>query len=302
MPFFKTRYDKNAKRRRAEKAAEAANAASRPLERVAADALAGKNTGDVLTGTTSEREGQLAGLNLGNLGYGQGLAQTGQDIQKVKQLQSDRTAQSGADPVSAAIMGQKAGAMANAQRNLAASGVKGGGAAGAVDNVGRAANQDIAASLYGQQAQSLGAERSLASNMLAGQTSLMQGGGAGKDIPSAPKSTSFMDSVICTELHRQGLMSTPVYMLDAEYGKLLKEESPHVVIGYHFLAKPIVKLMRKSKFFTKLISYPALKWAHQIAGIENSITGSLIFNVGQPICGIIGKLIISGEKYVLGNN
>jgi hypothetical protein len=255
------------------------------------------------TGSKEEQQGQLAGLELAKLGYGQDIFQTGKDIQRVRELQKQRTAQAGGDPVSAAIMGQKASAVAGAQRNLAAQGVKGGVAAGAVDAIARQRDSDIAASLYGQQRQSLADERSLAGNTLAGTVSLMQGskaeGTAGSQ-PLPPQSKGLMDSVICTELHRQGILDTEAYLKDAEFGKVLKQSNPNVIVGYHFLAKPVVKIMRKSPLFTKVISYPTLKWAYYIAGRENSVIGAFIFHVGIPVCSVIGtiKMKIVGEKYV----
>lgn len=174
----------------------------------AQSALKGQPTGTILSGTTKEQQGQIAGLNLGALGYGQGLEETGQDIQSIKKRMQARSAQSGADPVSAAIMGQKAGAVAGAQRNLAASGIKGGAAAGAIEAIGRQRDADIAASLYGQQQQSLSDERNLASNMLGGATALMQGEKAANvQMPSAPSSGG-ATSFICTMLRSKGLMTS----------------------------------------------------------------------------------------------
>jgi hypothetical protein len=276
-----------------------AGAAKKSAQDRARDLISnGYQGGNILSGSVDEQQGQLAGLNIAALGYGQGLEDTGKDISRVRDLLKNRTDQSGADPVTAAIMAGKAGTVANAQRGMAQSGVKGGAAAGAVSGIERAANQDIAASLYGQQRQSIADERSLASNTLAGTTSLMQGErAASTQAPGAPKASSWTDSVICTELHRQGILSTDLYNKDAEYGMFLKREYPEVVTGYHFLAKPIVKLMQKSKLFTKLISYPALKWARYIAGEENSIIGYVSFNLGQPLCAVIGKVIHLGDKY-----
>jgi hypothetical protein len=254
-------------------------------------------TGFKLTGTGAEKEAAQEGLNFAKTAYGQNIFQTGQDIAGIRDRLKSRSEQN--DPISEAIRSQKAGAMAGANRSLAASGVKGGAAAGAVDQIGRSRDADIAASLYGQQAQSIQDERSLASNTLSGTTALMQGGKAeGTQMPNAPKAASWTDSVICTELHRQGRMPTHIYLKDAEYGILLEQYYPEVLEGYHLLAKPVVKLMRASKLFSKLISYPALRWAYFIAGEEESILGYCIFHIGQPICAIIGKIKRLGVKYV----
>lgn len=258
----------------------------------------GYQGGNILSGSVDEQQGQLAGLNLAALGYGQGLGETGKDISRIREQLKARSAQAGGDAVSAAIMGQKAGTVANAQRSMAQSGVKGGAAAGAVSNIERSANQDIAASLYGQQRQSIADERSLAGNTLAGTTALMQGEKAANiKQPSPPSSSSWSDSVICTELYRQGYMPLKTYQADSAYGKLLESEAPHIIRGYHFWAKPLVKVMQKSNTLTFLLSYPTLMWARHIAGEEKNIVGFLAINVGQPVCGIIGKIIILGEKY-----
>ena len=253
--------------------------------------------GGSLYGTQAEKEGELAGLEQAKLGYGQGLAKTGEDVSRIRDLQKARTDQSGADPVSTAIMNAKAGNVANAQRNLAASGVKGGTAAGAIDNVAREQDQAIAASLYGQQRQSIADERSLASNTLAGTVAMSKGGkgeGNANNMPSAPETGGM--TVICTELHRQGIMSDELYAKEVEFGKTV---DPIVMAGYTFLATPIAKIMQKSKLCTTLCKYPAMAWARDMAGEEN-ILGSLLFIFGVPLCYFVGKLKLSfsGAKYV----
>jgi len=268
-------------------------------ERELEDVLGGKQTGSILSGSTKEQQGQIAGLNLGNVIYGQGLGQAGEDVQRIKGQLRERSEQS--DPISEAIRSQKSGAVASAQRNLAAAGVKGGAAAGALEEIGRKQDADIAASLYGQQRQSLSDERNMLSNIISGQTGLMFGEKAGaQQLPSAPSSSGFLGTVICTELYRQGYMDLATYSKDSQYGLKLLKDSPEIIIGYQFLANPIVKLMKKSPLFTKLISYPTLKWARHIAKEENSFVGIVVVNIGQPVCGIIGKLLINvfGEKYV----
>jgi hypothetical protein len=196
----------------------------------AQNAIQGNPTGSILSGTPAEQAGQVAGLTTGAIGYGQGIAETGQDIQRVKELQKARTEQSGSDPVSAAIKGQKAAAIAQAQKGMASGGIKGGVAAGALDSIARQRDADIAASLYGQQRQSIADERSLASNMLSGTTGLMYGEKAANvKQPSMPSQGGM--SVICTELYCQGIMDLRTYEKDCQYGRQLELHSPHVIIG-----------------------------------------------------------------------
>lgn len=294
-----TKYDENASKR---KARDIANAATRQADRNSRSeqSITGQQ-GNILSGSEAEQEGQIAGLNVGNLGYGQGLGQTGSDIQRVKDLQRSMTDNTAGNPVTAAIMSQKAGAEANAKRQLQAGGVKGGAAVGAVEAVSRQRQSDIDASLYGQQRQAIQDERSLASNMLSGQTSLMQGERAANiTAPATPKASGLMDSVICTELHDQGIMPTELYLKDSEYGRILQNTCPDIIVGYHSWAKPTVKLMKKSKLFTKIISYPAMKWAKHIAGEESSAVGYVCQNIGEPLCNIIGKCIKLSYGVVYG--
>lgn len=251
-----------------------------------------------LSGTPKEREGALSGLEISKTGYGQNLFDVGSDIQRVKELQRART--EGSDPVSEAIRASKAGAQASAQRQLASSGVKGGAASGAVAEIGRQKDADIAASLYGQQRQNIADERSLASNMLSGTTSMLFGGrgeGNAGNMSNFPGMEGlFGDSVICTELFHQGLMDKETYKKDSAYGNSLNIE---IIVGYQFWAVPVVKLMKKSPRFTKLIKVPALKWAKHISGEESSLFGYVCQLMGEPLCGLLGKIVLKfiGEKY-----
>jgi hypothetical protein len=171
---YQTDYQRNAGARAATKAREAEQS-QQGRDVLARDILAGNTTDNILSGTPQEQQGQLAGLNLGALGYGQGIKQIGQDIQGSKKRLEQRVAQSGGDPVSAALMGQKQAATASAQRMLAGSNVKGAAAAKAVDSISRKNAADVAASLYGQQRTSETDLRNMLGNMLSGTTSLMQG-------------------------------------------------------------------------------------------------------------------------------
>lgn len=276
---------------------------------VGTDDVTGRNPEEEAKQAERKRQAQIAsslsagrqqGLDLAKIGYGQGLEQTGQDIQRVRELQRART--EGSDPVSEAIRNQKAGNIASMQRNLAASGVKGGVAAGALDEVARRQDADIAASLYGQQRQNIQDERSLASNTLAGTTSLMFGS-AGEanaaNMPKAPEAQGAFGTVICTELYEQNYYSTELYMRDVAYGAWIRTTKPEVYEGYITWAIPVVKLMRKSKTFTKLVAFFAVPWAQNMAYGNNKF-GAAISMIGEPICGIIGKIKSTGVKYARG--
>lgn len=249
------------------------------------------NSGFQFSGTAKEKTAALDGLEFAKVGYGQTIGDVGKDIQRVRDLQRQRT--EGSDPVSEAIRNQKAGNMATVQRNMAASGVKGGAVAGALDEVARKQDADIAASMYGQQAQNIAAERSLASNMLAGTTALVQGSraeGAAENMPRAPETSGVMGTVICTELYMQGYYSAELYMHDIAYGIWVRKYKPHVYVGYRFWADPVVSLMQKSKLFSRMIATIAVPWARDMAGETNKL-GAVITLIGEPICGVLGLII-----------
>jgi hypothetical protein len=104
--------------------------------------------------------------------------------------------------------------------------------------------------------------------------------------------------IICTELHEQGLMSKDVFEADQAFGKL---QDAQTMAGYHVWARPIVKLMKKSKLFTWVVHKIATPWAEQMAfemGIVErpNFVGMIMMKAGLPACHFIGGLIVKKEK------
>lgn len=96
--------------------------------------------------------------------------------------------------------------------------------------------------------------------------------------------------IICTELHRQGLLNDDIMQKDQEYGVLLRAEKPHVYAGYVLWAQYVVLGMKKSKLFTKLVLKIAKPWALNMAYNNNKL-GKVIAFLGEGLCGIIGKVV-----------
>ncbi len=99
-----------------------------------------------------------------------------------------------------------------------------------------------------------------------------------------------MATVICTELHRQGLLDGAVWENDGKYRGMVSSE---VYEGYRIIADPVVKFMQRSKLFTAIISPFAIRTAREMAhrvnrDIEGSLLGCLILGVFQPVCGWLG--------------
>jgi len=252
-----------------------------------------------ITGSAAEQSGRIQGLERARSLTGQNPYEIGQDYQQAYGNIKKRTELS--DTGSELLRANKAGAVADAKNTLQAQGVKGGAAIGAVSQVERAKSYDVNNQLQQNQRQAesdylnatkANANFTQASEMNFGQMAL------GKDI-RAPNSNSggMLGTVICTELYRQGYYSTEIYIADVAYGIWLRKIHPEVYVGYRSWADKLVPLMQKSNSFTKAVAIFAVPWAFHIAGKKN-LFGKILSNVFEPICGIIGKVIInsSGEK------
>ena len=101
-------------------------------------------------------------------------------------------------------------------------------------------------------------------------------------------------SVICTELHRQGILTSKTFQADRKFGVLLRSRDPFVYVGYMVWAPAIVSLMKKSNLITKIVSIFAIPWARHMAHItegsfHNNYFGEVVMGIGVPFCRMIGK-------------
>jgi hypothetical protein len=102
-------------------------------------------------------------------------------------------------------------------------------------------------------------------------------------------------SVICTELHRQGLMSDEIYDYDDLFGEMIRMTTPETYDGYISWAPTVVEKMRKSKFLTKAINVFAKPWSKEMArrmgsNHKFSLVGFVIMELGLAICSTIGNI------------
>lgn len=100
-------------------------------------------------------------------------------------------------------------------------------------------------------------------------------------------------TVICTELNRQGLLTDELYQQERGFGEKMTKEDPAVMNGYHFLAAPVVSGMKKSKIFSKAVSFFVMPMIKEIAFWQGYGTGNFLGRaalcVGIPVCRIVGK-------------
>ncbi len=98
-------------------------------------------------------------------------------------------------------------------------------------------------------------------------------------------------SVLCTELHRQGILSDTLYEADSKYGGKLDSD---IISGYHRWAVPVARAMKKSRIVTMFWKPLVLAWAEHAAykeGVlpkDNSL-GIFIEFIGIPICRFLNK-------------
>lgn len=107
------------------------------------------------------------------------------------------------------------------------------------------------------------------------------------------------EKIICVELYRQGLMEPSIFEADEEFGRLLKNRMPKVLICYQFWAKPVVQKMQSSKEFTKAVNIFAKPWTFEMAHImgkreKGNFFGKILMVVGIPICYLIGDILTGG--------
>jgi hypothetical protein len=251
-----------------------------------------------VSGTKNEQEGKLEGLQRAKTLTGQNPYEIGANFQEAFSNLKKRTQMD--DTGSELLRASKAGAVADAKNNLRQQGIKGGAAVGAASSVERAKGYDVNNQLMQNQRQAendyMNATKAIAN--FTQQSEMGYGAmAADKDYKGPANFSNGFGTVICTELFLQDYYDLETYIADQEYGLMMIQNHPEIYIGYRFLADPVVKLMRNSKIFTSFVAIFACPWAENMAGKKN-LLGKLISVVGEPICGLIGKLILRRIKYV----
>lgn len=247
-----------------------------------------------ISGSGNETRGRIEGLERAKILTGKNPYQIGEDYQQAYGNIKKRTEL--ADTGSELLRANKAGAVADARNQMQQQGVKGGAALGAVSSVERAKSYDVNNQLAENQRKAeMDYLNATKANANFTQASEMNYGAmaAGRDVKAPDSNSSGFGTVICTEMYEQGLYSKEIYELDRIYGRNLLATKPHVYWGYRVWADYVVKGMRKSKRFTRLVAFFALPWALHMSG-EKNLFGKSISIGGEFVCGIIGKIIHLG--------
>lgn len=98
-------------------------------------------------------------------------------------------------------------------------------------------------------------------------------------------------TVICTELHRQGRLEQDLYELDEAFGAVLALTDPLALAGYQRWARPVVRVMQRSRRFSALVAVLARPWvlqmAHEMGRGKGSSIGCLMMRAGLPLCRLL---------------
>ena len=118
--------------------------------------------------------------------------------------------------------------------------------------------------------------------------------------PQQPESGGM--SVMCTLMREYGYLENDVFDADTLFGHLIATTHPEILIGYHAWAKPLTEFLRNNAIYIPLFAYIVQAWAYEMAeqfGIVKNrstfkrLVGKIVMNVGKPVCGFIGSLILS---------
>ena len=82
-------------------------------------------------------------------------------------------------------------------------------------------------------------------------------------------------TVVCSELHRQGLLGGELWQADQRAGTLIQRKDPNLYQGYLMIGLPLACLMAKSAMVTKLVAPFALAFARKMAG-QPTVLGTVI--------------------------
>ena len=102
-------------------------------------------------------------------------------------------------------------------------------------------------------------------------------------------------TVICTELYHQHLISRHLYDTVHQFTDTL----PFITkIGYYTWANYVVRLMKKSKLFTRIVHTITLPIMHDMASrvshdYKPNRTGRILYNVGEKLCDVIGSIRVA---------
>jgi hypothetical protein len=113
---------------------------------------------------------------------------------------------------------------------------------------------------------------------------------------SSTKASGGLKTVICTELHRQGLLSSALYNHPAATAHF-RNLHPYTIAGYHIWGMGVAERMRTSKLLSYLMLPVAKARYEMVTSGRFNLLGAATIYIGQPVCFVIGFLANLGARY-----
>lgn len=107
-------------------------------------------------------------------------------------------------------------------------------------------------------------------------------------------------SVVCTELHRQGLITTKVWNKNTSHGKITYYTKPYNYKGYLTWGLPVARLMKKSKLATSILAPIMTKWVNYLGG-HNTLLNRSVYEILMVPTRAFG-LVIRAMDFLKGKN
>lgn len=247
-------------------------------------ALSGPGTGTInVSGSEEARAGALEGLQLGQMLYGQGMADIGKEAADYSQRLRNKL---GEQSVSADLYINQANRRLSQQAGKL--GMAGATLGGAQEQLRRQAEFNAQAMNQEYQDKALMAVGKNIGQKISGSSGLyLAGKGVGQAQTPTPVPSSGGGSIICTELYNQGKITKDEYLRASVYGYKIHRNT---YFGYLTIAKPIVQLMKKSDKFSNLF----IGWAKSIAKQKPNMITRLM----MPICFMVGYVRQTKEEKI----
>ena len=104
--------------------------------------------------------------------------------------------------------------------------------------------------------------------------------------------------VICSELNRQGYLSFDDMMASKQFAS--ERLDRYVMVGYHYWAEPLVKVMQRSSKMTQLVLPVGLAWGKHMsyemgAGSKDDTIGEVISEIGIPESRSLGVWLVEND-------
>ena len=113
---------------------------------------------------------------------------------------------------------------------------------------------------------------------------------------SSTKKSGGLKTVICTELHRQGLLSSALYNHPAATEHFLNLH-PYTIAGYQLWGTGVAERMRTSGLLSHLMLPVAKARYEMVTTGRFNLLGATTIYIGQPICFVIGFMANLGARY-----